>query len=94
MSERTFIYAQIGHERARQDAKWGDQSGNGPMIWATVLGEEFGEVCEAALHTEFGGPAAIGLENELIQVAAVAVAWIEALRKRTAAALHPEEGSS
>lgn len=44
---------------------------------SVVLGEEFGEVCKAVLeHTP-------NLRDELIQVAAVAVAWAEAIdRKR------------
>lgn len=44
-----------------------------------VLGEEFGEVCRAA-HD--GKPDQ--LREELIQVAAVAVAWVQALDKKKA----------
>ena len=54
---------------------------------ATVLGEEFGEVCRAALDAERmaegrkDDPAVVlaRLRDELIQTAAVAVAYIEAL---------------
>ena len=53
---------------------------------AAVLGEEYGEVCRAALDVEKVAegrhePAAsrARLRKELIQVCAVAVAWIEAL---------------
>ena len=56
---------------------------------ATVLGEEVGEVCRAALDAEKVAegrgdiPAALAmLRKELIQVAAVAVAWIEGLDAR------------
>lgn len=55
---------------------------------ATILGEEMGEVCNAVneidncLHRSDGlgcDQARIALRNELIQVAAVAVAWVESL---------------
>lgn len=45
----------------------------------TVLTEELGEVARAILEGR-------GLRDELVQVAAVAVAWIEALDKSTPAA--------
>lgn len=55
---------------------------------ATILGEEMGEVCNAVneidncLHRIDGlgcDQARMVLRNELIQVAAVAVAWVESL---------------
>ncbi len=47
-----------------------------------VLGEEFGEVCRAVLEGDEAN-----LREELIQVAAVAVAWVEAIdRERMGAA--------
>ena len=53
---------------------------------ATVLGEEFGEVCRAALDVERiaegrndHSAARAKLRAELIQTAAVAVAWLESL---------------
>lgn len=54
-------------ERERQDAKWGV---NAPTIdrMFVVLGEEFGEACNAHLERDF-----INLKTELIQVAAVCV---------------------
>jgi NTP pyrophosphatase (non-canonical NTP hydrolase) len=42
-------------------------------IWALILGEEVGEVNKAVLES------GIGVREELIQVAAVAVAWAEAI---------------
>ncbi len=75
-------------ERARQDAKWGQQD-HEPMAWMGILGEEFGELCEAVNETHFNnGPEARkkgGYENmraEAVQVAAVAVSFIEALDRR------------
>jgi NTP pyrophosphatase (non-canonical NTP hydrolase) len=78
----------IIQERTRQDAKWGQQN-HEPMAWMGILGEEFGELCEAVNETHFNnGPEARkkgGYENmraEAVQVAAVAVSFIEALDRR------------
>ncbi len=72
-------------ERDRQDAKWGQQD-HTPAVWVGILGEEFGEYCQAVNETVFdNGPqerAKGGIENmkkELSHVAAVAVAHIECL---------------
>jgi NTP pyrophosphatase (non-canonical NTP hydrolase) len=67
----------IADERERQDSKWGGIPGierRDDHTYAAVLGEEFGEACQAWLQRD---PAA--LREELVQVAAVAVAWIEEL---------------
>ena len=73
-------------ERERQTAKWGNQDANHPHEWMTILGEEYGELCEAVYETckksahtrpERGGKARI--IEEAIQVAAVAVAIAEAM---------------
>lgn len=73
----------IEEERERQAVLW-----SGPGYWGTgdcssldvppivkvaVLSEEIGEVARAVLD---GSPA---LREELVQVAAVAMAWLEAL---------------
>lgn len=71
------LYA-VAAERERQDAKWGRAAGlwkDSDGVKVAVLGEEFGEVCRALLENE----GAARLRAELIQVAAVAVAWSETL---------------
>jgi hypothetical protein len=92
------ILDEIKAERASQEAKWGEQNhpdGTDPMFasyresardmcerrfaagigtWKDILAEE---VAEAHAETD---PAL--LRAELIQVAAVAVAWIEAIDRR------------
>jgi NTP pyrophosphatase (non-canonical NTP hydrolase) len=71
------IFTDISKERNRQDAKWGGVPGihrRDDHTYAAVLGEEFGEVCKAWLERDV-----VGLREELIQTAAVAVAWIEEL---------------
>jgi len=95
----TGALAEVAAERARQDAKWGEQDhpdgtggGNaiaaavgarmqcqlaakeGALTWRDVMREEVGE---AFAETD---PAK--LRAELIQVAAVAVAWAEAIDRR------------
>jgi hypothetical protein len=81
------VYAAIRAERRRQTIRWA-----GPHSWgsgdcsspdvphivkAAVLAEECGEVARAVLDND---PAA--LRRELVQVAAVAVAWLEALEPK------------
>lgn len=56
----------------------GEQN-NDPFTFLTVLGEEYGELCKAALHNRFGGPDAKNMMAEAIQVAAVALAIVECL---------------
>lgn len=82
---RADVYAAIDAERVRQAEKWG-----GPHLWgvgdcssgavdstvkAAVLAEECGEVARAVLDSD-----PESLRNELIQVAAVAVAWLEGMQ--------------
>jgi hypothetical protein len=83
MITREDIWAAILAERARQAAKWdgehawgiGDCSSDlvSPAVKAAVLAEECGEVARAALD------GTMDLKDELVQVAAVAVAWLESL---------------
>lgn len=63
-------------ERLRQDGKWGGWPGVDRVDerYTAVLGEEFGEVCKAQLEN---GELSDELRTELVQVAAVAVAWVE-----------------
>lgn len=62
----------VQHERNRQDEKWGSQRKLPNGTWLAILGEEFGESAKAILERS-------NLREELVQVAAVAVAWIEAI---------------
>jgi hypothetical protein len=94
----TSVLHEIARERSRQDAKWGEQdhsdgtnlandswrdhsrsltnraAAENRLTWAHVLQEEF---TEAMAEVD---PAA--LRAELVQVAAVATAWIEAIDRR------------
>lgn len=97
------VLAEVAMERTRQDDKWGEQNhpdGTGepgsrhladwaravckaksPDTWLKILLEE---VFEAGAESD---PAL--LREELIQVAAVATQWVEAIDRRTAAACRP-----
>lgn len=92
------VLVEVAEERGRQDAKWGPQNhpdgtgkigdsiqaitdrakckANGPDRdnWRDILQEE---VSEAFAETD-----PVKLRAELIQVAAVATAWIEAIDRR------------
>jgi NTP pyrophosphatase (non-canonical NTP hydrolase) len=78
------VLGEVLRERARQNAKWGEQNHH-PMEWLSILGEEVGEACEAANEAHWhasGRQPWAGYRKELVQVAAVAVAAIEALDRR------------
>jgi len=79
------VVVEVMEERSRQDAKWGEQN-HDPARWLMILGEEFGEACEAGCRAVLSPPsecyraaAVADLRKELIHVAAVAVAAVECL---------------
>lgn len=77
------ILLEIEAERSRQDAKWGQQN-HKPIEWMPILMEEVGEASKAAVdaHWNNNGDAYLDLlayREELVQVAAVAVAMIESI---------------
>ncbi|HVM69991.1 MAG TPA: hypothetical protein VM204_09195 [Gaiellaceae bacterium] len=74
---RRSILAEVSDERDRQNAKWGGVPGidrRDDHTYAAVLTEEVGEACKAWLERDVAA-----LREELVQTAAVAVAWIEEL---------------
>lgn len=74
--EHSSAIAKIIAERQRQDAKWGEQNHDAGK-WSLILTEELGEVAKSQLE----GDRANYL-TELVQAAAVIVAWLECeLRK-------------
>lgn len=80
---RPKVIKTISEERERQDVKWGEQN-HSDEWWQLILTEEVGEVSQAILHDEFGGKAAGQVKAELVQLAAVAVAWLECIERREA----------
>lgn len=77
------VLSQVAAERARQDSNWGEQNHDGPLYLA-ILEEEVGEVAKAILDHRYKNKMAIHIRDELVQVAAVAVAMIEAFDRGNA----------
>lgn len=72
------ILKEVAQEREKQDSKWGEQN-HAPCLWNGILLEEVGEVSKEVNDHTFEGKGINEMREELIQVAAVAVAWIECL---------------
>lgn len=78
------VLADVADERTRQDARWGRQD-HSDMQWLAVLTEEVGEVakCLCEMNVPGNGHSTVQhLREELIQVAAVAVAAVECIDRR------------
>jgi hypothetical protein len=77
------VVEEVRLERIRQDRKWGQQN-HGPLGWLAILAEEFGEVSKEVCELDVGKVDGVErlyrlkcYRDELIQVAAVAVAMVE-----------------
>lgn len=85
MAERLAVFAAVDMERRRQHDKWGSPHTWGAgdcssphvpeLVKLAVLHEECGEVARALLEQD-----PEQLATELVQVAAVAVAWLEGMQ--------------
>jgi len=78
---QTQALADVLAERDRQDIKWGEQE-HSDERWMMIHTEEFGEVAEAILETEFGGPNAGRTREELTQLAATCLGHLECIIRR------------
>ena len=75
------VLEDVRAERKRQDALWGIQN-HSMLTWLPILMEEAGEVAQAMnewVHTPDGSLEEVS--KELVQVAAVAVAWVERINR-------------
>ena len=70
------IANEIIKERGRQDLKWGIQDHDDEK-WLAILVEEVGEAARGILDHD-----PPNLDEEIIQIAAVCVAWAEARARR------------
>lgn len=78
------VLGEVVAERERQNDKWGVQNHDNGW-WTAILVEEVGEAAQAALQARFGGRyTEDDLRMELVQVAAVAVQWVECIDRRRA----------
>jgi NTP pyrophosphatase (non-canonical NTP hydrolase) len=75
------VMMDVLRERYRQNDEWGE-SNHEAGVWLAILSEEIGEAAQAMLHDKFKGIHAGELRNELIQVATVAIQWIECIDRR------------
>jgi NTP pyrophosphatase (non-canonical NTP hydrolase) len=84
MDNRIKVLDWVNSERDRQESKWGEQN-HTPEKWVGILGEEYGEFCEAINETVFFNNTTKGgyenMKNEAIQTAAVAIAFVECLER-------------
>lgn len=85
---RDVVLGAVRQERHRQIERHGNDNHH-PAIWYTILGEEAGEVAKCAETMTFARELGELVDarrqayTELIQVAAVAVAWAEHLLEVT-----------
>ena len=75
-SEIDEVFRDVRDERARQDSKWGADRNMPHDTWLRIVVEEVGE---SAVEIDTDGFDLDKLYAEVIQVAASAVAWAEAL---------------
>lgn len=67
------IHDEVIDEMRRQNEKWGEQN-HAPLMWLSILGEEYGEACKAVIESNIDE-----YRKELVQVAAVVFQMIECL---------------
>lgn len=75
MTYMNQLFEMIRAEREKQDLKWGEQN-HTPLKWLAILMEEVGEVAQAILQGS-----RLGCQMELVQCAAVIIAWLECERR-------------
>jgi hypothetical protein len=76
------VLVDVGLERIRQNSKWGRQRHENGK-WLMILGEEYGEVCQA-MQKELGWGKKTDADDlyiELIHLAAVAIAIAEQVKE-------------
>lgn len=94
---RRRIIQNIYKERDRQDLKWGEQNWNDEWYFP-ILMEEIGETAKAMLENHFKAmypdkypDIDVGrIRKELIETAAVALAWLECIDRRVSDAGNKE----
>lgn len=76
LENQSIALSNVLYERKCQDAKWGEQNHN-PYKWLAILLEEIGEASKDLLENEL-----IKYRDEMVQVAAVALAAIESFDRQ------------
>ena len=70
-------------ERARQDAKWGEQN-HDDLYWLGILMEELGETAKALIESDN-----TKAREELIHTVAVGIGWLECIERRSNNGVQP-----
>lgn len=81
-TEHSGILFDVLNERDWQNKKFGSNRHQHPFVWNTILSEEVGEAAKDSLDMFFGNDKEEALKRyreELIQVAAVAIAIVQDL---------------
>lgn len=81
-NDQMDILSQIMIERKSQDLKWGIRNHDNWM-WLGILMEEVGEVATAILNVWNGKEGNREIIKEIVQVAAVAIAWLECIKRNS-----------
>lgn len=80
------VLDEVRAERGSQERKWGPQN-HDDFPWLSILVEEVGEAAMAVNEANFEGGSNYGnyadLRAELVQCAAVCIAWVEAIDRRS-----------
>ena len=66
------VIEEVLEERRNQDERWGEKN-HMPLVWLAILSEEIGEAAKAVLEQSTKN-----YRKEMVQIAAVAVAAIQA----------------
>lgn len=88
------ILRQVNEERERQDRLFGEQN-HWDTVWSLILGEEYGELQKEILEREcsWGEEAELHdarIDEELVQLVAVGIGWLEARARRRRRESTPE----
>jgi len=85
-----IILNKIREERKNQDEKWGEQNHH-PLMWFSIIGEEFGEMLHAFNEYTFDDDPNYleDMQREAIQLAACCVAMIECIERHGKKGLVP-----
>lgn len=84
--EQEKIINKVLEERKRQDTKWGEQNHAAP-IWGTIIGEEYGEMCQAINEFLFNPTPDTGEQIcvEAIHTMASCMAMLECIERQRGA---------
>lgn len=75
---------EIANEIERAVAKHGEQKQLPDSVWCCIAAEEMGEIAEGVLKEGFEGAGPAHTDEEIVQLIAVLIQWLEIRRGRKA----------